>query len=116
MAENQQQKLQRQNLELVASNKKLREQRDILQEKSDELREKADWLANRVKELKRENEDLAKQVENNAQIREQISHKDDLIIMMRDEAERARKESRDYASSTSWKITAPLRALINIFK
>ena len=46
----------------------------------------------------------------------QLKHKDDVIAMAYAEAERAKEETRSYANSTSWKITAPIRALINVFK
>jgi len=48
--------------------------------------------------------------------RDETEQKDQMIIMMRNEAERARTEVKSYANSTSWRITAPVRAIIRFFK
>ncbi|NNE56516.1 MAG: hypothetical protein HKN36_00255 [Hellea sp.] len=48
--------------------------------------------------------------------REEATQKDRMIIMMRNEAERARAEVKSYSNSTSWRITAPVRAIIRFFK
>jgi len=110
------QKLREQNLELAANNKKLRQQRDNLKQRSDELRDKANWLFNQLENSKAENAQLKSKIQVNEKIKGQLKHKDDMIVMMREEAERARKETRDYANSTSWRITAPLRAVFQIFR
>ncbi len=103
-------------MELAANNKKLRQQRDQLKQQCDELRDKADWLFTQLETSKAQNTELTAQVQNNQKIKNELKHKDDMIVMMRDEAERARNETRDYANSTSWKITAPLRKVIHTFR
>jgi len=99
-------KLNGQNNELANSNKKLRQQLKKTSTILDESKNEISKLSKKFEKLEAEN----------GQLISQLKHKDDMIMMMRDEAERARAEVRAYANATSWKITAPIRAIMNLVK
>ena len=104
------QKLKKQNQQLVAANKALRADRDRLKALHKKAKDKgsaasmSDSEALKLLETERE------------RFRVELHKKDAIIVMMRDEAERARAEVRSYANSTSWKMTSPVRWFINFFR
>lgn len=117
------QKLTEQNNELIKSNKTLREDRDSILAMFNEKRAEADKIQKQNEILQAESGaqaavkvDEAALEQERERFRAELAKKDEVIVMMRDEAERARAEVKSYAGSTSWKITAPVRSVLNIFK
>jgi len=116
--------LREQNNELAASNRKLRQDLDtVLHKLNAQKKQKNEnaqasqaeiqTLNQRLSQSENQIEQLEKRM---AQKDAELKHKDNVTLMAQAESERSRAEVQSYANSTSWKITAPLRAIINIFK
>ena len=91
---------------LRAANKKLREDRDFLLGKFNEKRTEREEMLAELRALKLQNADLQKS----------MAQKEQTILLMRQEVNRSKAEVQSYVSSSSWRMTAPLRAVVNIFR
>lgn len=111
------QKLAHQNEELINANKRLRKDRDKILALADEKPTKTAKLEHNNPQvdtaLHKNQQALDAE---NTQLRKDINTKNQTIGLLQTEAKRARTEVTSYANSTSWKITAPIRAVMNIFK
>lgn len=106
--------------EVEASNKYLREQLDKIKSNTQSKQKQINKLTGdinthtaKLKKLKAQHNQLLKQ---NDQLTVQLKHKDEIIAAAHDETQRVQDEIRSYTNSTSWKLTAPIRALINIVR
>jgi hypothetical protein len=91
----------------------LTQQRDELTQQRDELTQQRDELTQQRDELTQQRDELTQQRDELNQQRDELTQQRDELTQQRDELTQQRDDLMD---STIWKVTKPLRNIVNFFK
>ncbi len=99
--------------ELIQQRDELIQQRDELIQQRDELIQQRDELIQQRDELSQQRDELIQQRDELIQQRDELIQQRDELIQQRDELIQQRDELLD---STIWKVTKPIRSIVNLFE
>jgi len=99
--------------EIMAQRDELTQQRDELTQQRDELTQQRDELTQQRDELIQQRDELIQQRDELTQQRDELTQQRDELIQQRDELTQQRDE---LTNSTIWKVTKPIRKLVNFIK